>query len=119
LLSEAFEIIKRKGEASIWESELYRLKGTLLLAQSEGHRSEAEACLHQAINIARHQQAKSWELRAMTSLSRLWMQQGQADEARWLLAEICGWFTEGFDTADLRVAKQLLDGSKYGTSSEW
>lgn len=74
LLSEAFEIIECKEEASIWQSELYRLKGTLLLARSEGHQSEAEACLHQAIDIARHRQAKSWELRATTSLSRLWIQ---------------------------------------------
>ena len=70
---------------------------------------EAEACFHKAIAIARQQQAKSLELRAVTSLSRLWQQQGKKDEARQLLAEIYGWFTEGFDTADLKDAKALLE----------
>ena len=70
---------------------------------------EAETCFHQAINIARKQQAKSLELRATVSLARLWQQQGKNDEARQLLAEIYGWFTEGFDTKDLQEAKALLD----------
>jgi predicted ATPase len=109
LLSEAFEIIKRKGEASIWESELYRLKGTLLLAQSEDHQSEAETCLHQAIEIARRQQAKSWQLRATMSLARLWQHQGKRGDAHQLLAEVYGWFVEGFDTPDLKTAQGLLD----------
>jgi adenylate cyclase len=71
--------------------------------------SEAEACFHKAIVLARRQQAKSLELRAVTSLSRLWQQQGKKDEARQLLAEIYGWFTEGFDTKDLQEAKALLE----------
>jgi predicted ATPase len=70
---------------------------------------EAEACLHQALDVARRQQAKSWELRAATSLSRLWQQQGKRAEAHALLAPLYGWFTEGFDTADLQEAKALLE----------
>ncbi|MBI3301163.1 MAG: hypothetical protein HYZ72_03665, partial [Deltaproteobacteria bacterium] len=69
---------------------------------------EAEACFQKAIDIARQQQAKSLELRAVMSLSRLWQQQGKKDEARQMLAETYGWFTEGFDTADLQEAKALL-----------
>jgi tetratricopeptide (TPR) repeat protein len=70
---------------------------------------EAEECFNKAIEIARKQQAKSLELRAVMSLSRLWQQQGKQDEARKLLAEIYSWFTEGFDTADLKEAKALLE----------
>jgi len=69
---------------------------------------EAEACFLKAIEIARQQSAKSWELRAVMSLARLWQKQGKKDEARQLLAEIYGWFTEGFDTKDLQEAKALL-----------
>ena len=71
--------------------------------------SEAETCLQQALAIARRQQAKSWELRAAMSLARLWQQQGKRGEAYELLAPVYGWFTEGFDTADLQEAKALLD----------
>jgi predicted ATPase len=97
------------------EAELHRLKGELLLQQAVGVtgrsplRIEAEACFHQALDVARRQQAKSLELRAAASLSRLWQRQGKRDEARELLAEIYGWFTEGFDTADLKEAKALLE----------
>jgi hypothetical protein len=70
---------------------------------------EAEACFLKAIDMARRQQAKSLELRAVTSLSRLWQQQGKKDEARQMLAEVYGWFTEGFDTKDLQEAKALLE----------
>jgi hypothetical protein len=70
---------------------------------------EAEACFHKAIDIARQQQAKSWELRASTSLARLWQQQDKREDARQLLAEIYGWFTEGLDTKDLQEAKALLE----------
>ncbi len=91
------------------EAELYRLKGDLLLQQAAGRDSEAEACFRQALDAARRQQAKSLELRAAMSLSRLWQHQGKPDAAHHLLAEIYGWFTEGFDTADLREAKALLD----------
>jgi predicted ATPase len=71
--------------------------------------TEAEACFQKAIEIARRQQAKSWELRAVMSLSRLWQTQGKKDEARQMLVEIYGWFTEGFDTKDLQEAKTLLE----------
>ena len=91
------------------EAELYRLKGELLLQQAAGWDGEAEACFRQALDVARRQQAKSWELRAATSLARLWQQQGKRAEARELLAPVYGWFTEGFDTADLQEAKALLD----------
>jgi predicted ATPase len=91
-----------------WEAELYRLKGELLLTQ--GDKTEAEASFHKAIEVARRQQAKSWELRATVSLCRLWRKQGRVDEARQTLAEIYGWFTEGFDTPDLQEAKALLEG---------
>jgi predicted ATPase len=71
--------------------------------------AEAEHCFSQALDIARRQQAKSWELRAAVSLGRLWQQKGKHDEARDLLAPVCNWFTEGFDTSDLKDAKALLE----------
>jgi len=80
----------------------------LLLALSVDHQAEAEACFQQALAVARQQQARSWELRAAMSLSRLWQRQGKRAEAHQLLAEIYDWFTEGFDTADLREASALL-----------
>ena len=92
-----------------YEGERYRLKGDLLLALSVDHQAQAEACFQQALAVARDQQARSWELRAAMSLSRLWQQQGKQAEAHALLAPIYGWFTEGFDTTDLREAKALLD----------
>ena len=88
---------------------MYRLQGELLLAQSLDHHAAADACLHQALAIARRQQARSLELRAATSLSRLWQQQGKQTEARELLTEVYNWFTEGFDTGDLQEARALLD----------
>jgi predicted ATPase len=96
------------------EAELYRLKGELTLAQSSiqsltSRVKEAEACFLKAIEIAYQQQAKSLELRAVTSLARLWQQQGKHRAARHMLSEISGWFTEGFDTKDLQEAKALLD----------
>jgi predicted ATPase len=81
----------------------------LLLTRSAEPQAEAEACFRQALDVARHQHAKSLELRATVSLSRLWQRQGKRNAARELLAEVYGWFTEGFDTADLREAKALLD----------
>jgi len=87
---------------------LYRLKGEVLLARAAEHHGEAETCFRQALDVARRQQAKSLELRAAISLSRLWQRQGKRDEARQLLTEIYDWFTEGFDTADLQEAKALL-----------
>jgi predicted ATPase len=89
-------------------AEAYRLQGEFLLRQAVPDAPRAEACLHQALAIARRQQAKSWELRAAMSLARLWQHQGRRAEARELLAPIYGWFTEGVDTADLQDAKALL-----------
>jgi len=90
----------------LFEAELHTLKGELLLASSGvENRTEAEYCFRRAIDIARRQQAKSWELRAVTSLSRLLQRQGKYEEARRMLAEIYGWFTERFDTADLKDAQ--------------
>ncbi len=77
--------------------------------QRRDHQAEAESCFHKAIAIAQNQQAKSWELRAATSLARLWQQQGKRQEAHTLLAPVYGWFTEGLKTADLQDAKALLE----------
>jgi predicted ATPase len=88
---------------------LYRLKGELLLTRSAEHQAEAECCFRQALEIARRQGGKSHELRAAMRLGRLWQRQGKRAEARELLAPIYGWFTEGFETADLQEAKALLD----------
>jgi predicted ATPase/DNA-binding winged helix-turn-helix (wHTH) protein len=108
LLDEALAAVHKTGER-FCEAELYRLKGELLLVCSAENHGEAEACFQQALTVARQQQARSWELRAATSLSRLWQQQGKQAEAHALLAPIYGWFTEGFDTADLQDAKALLE----------
>jgi predicted ATPase len=91
------------------EAELHRVRGELLLSLAEPDAHEAEACFQRAIAVAREQNAKMWELRAATSLARLWRDQGQRREAHDLLAPVYGWFTEGFDTADLKNAKALLD----------
>ena len=91
-----------------WLAELYRLKGTMMLRCSKPA-EEAEAALRHAIELARGQKARSLELRAVTSLSRLLQEQGKKDEARRMLAEIYGWFTEGFDTADLKDGQALLE----------
>jgi adenylate cyclase len=91
------------------EAEMHRLKGELLLKQNNSNVEEAQSCFERAIEIARKQSAKSLELRATTSLARLLAKQGHRDEARAMLAEIYNWFTEGFDTADLKDAKALLD----------
>jgi predicted ATPase len=109
VLAEALAVVDKTGEERYWEAELHRLKGELLLALSTDNTTEAEACFHQALDIARRQEAKSLELRAATSLSRLWQQQGKRADAYELLAPIYGWFTEGFDTADLQEAKVLLE----------
>ena len=110
MLAEAFAHLNNTGER-YYEAELHRLKGECLLAQTDERcqEREAEECFQQALAIARRQQAKSLELRAAMSLARLWQQQGQRTEARALLAPLYGWFTEGFDTADLQEAKALLD----------
>jgi predicted ATPase len=108
LLAEA--LVQAHNTVEAWtEAELHRLKGELLLSLSADTHTEAEGCFHQALALARRQQAKSWELRTALSLSRLWQQQGKCAEAYELLAPIYGWFTEGFDTADLQDAKALLE----------
>ena len=111
MLGEAMALLN-KTEARDDAADLYRLQGELLLqskAQDPKAEEEAEACLHKAIEIARQQQAKLLELQAVMSLARLWQQQGKTAEAHRMLAEIYGWFTEGFDTKDLQEAKALLE----------
>jgi len=105
-LAEALALVEETNE-HYWEAELYRLKGELLLMQ--GDDAEAEASFYKAVEVARRQSAKSWELRATVSLCRLWRKQGRVDEARQMLAEIYNWFTEGFDTPDLQEARALLE----------
>jgi predicted ATPase len=107
LLTEALALVDITSERW-YEAELYRLKGEFLLQLSSDNQREAETCFQQAITIAQNQQAKSWELRAATSLARLWQQQRKCQEAHDLLAPVYHWFTEGFDTADLIEAKALL-----------
>jgi class 3 adenylate cyclase/predicted ATPase len=107
-LAEAHTLVEQHEER-YWEAEVSRLRGVLLLRQPGTPQEEAEACFRQALAIARHQQAKALELRAAMSLAQLWQQQGQRIEAYELLAPIYGWFTEGFDTADLQEAKALLE----------
>ena len=127
LLTEALRSVVESGECN-HEAELYRLKGELLLQRSGGQvtangerrsrvdqrllangtDSEAEACFHNAIQIAQRQGAKSWELRASTSLARLWRRQGKKTEAHQMLSKIYNWFTEGFETKDLQEARRVL-----------
>jgi predicted ATPase len=107
-LREALALVEKTGER-YYAAELHRLQGELLLQHATPEVPHAEACFQQALAIARRQQAKSLELRAAMSLSRLWQQQGKRDEAQGLLAPIYGWFTEGFDTADLQEARALLE----------
>ncbi len=106
-LDEAFNDVRHTGERWI-EAELHRLKGELLLEKSPNNCAEAETCFHEALDIARRQQARSWELRAATSLARLWQSQGKRRQAHDLLAPVCGWFSEGYDTADLQQAQALI-----------
>jgi predicted ATPase len=107
-LAEALATVAQSA-ARWWEAELHRLRGELLLQSAVAQAGEAEACVQQALAVARRQQAKSLELRAAMSLARLWQRQGKRNKARELLAPIYGWFTEGFDTADLQEAAALLD----------
>src|SRR5262249_37714859 len=96
-------------QESVYEAEMHRVQGMLVLAQAADQHALAETCFQYALAIARCQQARSWELRAAMSLARLWQQQGKRAEAHELLAPVYGWFTEGFDTADLQEARALLD----------
>ena len=134
IVSEALDVVGKTDER-FYEAELYRLRGELTLQQfrvqgskfkvenspefenpnaqhptpNTHAKTEAEECFHRALEVARRQQAKSWELRASTSLARLWQQQGKKAEAHKLLSEVYNWFTEGFDTKDLQEAKALID----------
>jgi class 3 adenylate cyclase/predicted ATPase len=108
VLVEALAIVDSTGECN-WGAELHRRKGEFLLIQQGQKVREAEECFQQALDTARRQQAKSLELRSAMSLSRLWQQQGKQEDAHQLLSEIYGWFTEGFDTADLKEGRALLE----------
>jgi predicted ATPase len=108
LLAEALRAMEETSQGNML-IEAYRLQGELLLRQTVPDAAQAEACFQQALAIARRQQAKSWELRAATSLARLWQRQGQRAAARELLAPVYSWFTEGFDTADLQEAQALIE----------
>ena len=108
MIDRAFTAMARSG-AQNYEPELYRLQGELLLHHAVLDEKRAEACFVQALDVAHRQQAKSLELRSAMSLARLWQRQGKRPEAYNLLAPIYGWFTEGFDTADLQEAKALLE----------
>jgi tetratricopeptide (TPR) repeat protein len=107
-IDEALAIIEETGERA-FEAEVHRTRGELLLARGVSNAAQAEQSFRLAIEVARRQSAKSWELRATTSLARLLAKQGRSDEGRAMLAEIYNWFTEGFDTADLKDAKALLE----------
>ena len=108
-IAEALDHVAQTGIV-YYEAELHRLHGELLrLRLAASDKRQAEMGFRRALEIARQQQARAWELRAATSLARLWGEQGRRAEARDLLAPVYGWFTEGFDTADLRDAKSLLD----------
>ncbi len=106
--TEALALVEKNGEC-YYEAELHRLRGEFFLKQRTPNELQAESCFRQALEVACSQQAKSLELRAATSLARLWQRQGKRQEAYELLAPIYGWFTEGFDTADLQDAKALLE----------
>jgi predicted ATPase len=107
-LADAAAQVEKSGERYC-EAEIHRLRGEFLLAQSGDNEAEAEQSLIRALDVARRQEAKSLELRAATSLARLWQRQGRAGDARNLQAPVYGWFTEGFETVDLWHAKALLD----------
>jgi predicted ATPase len=113
VLEEALTLVDTTGERW-YEPELHRLKGELLLQQASDNQTEVESCFHHALESARTQQAKSFELRTATSLARLWHQKGKRQEAHDLLAPVYNWFTEGFDTADLKDAKALLQELEDG-----
>jgi len=109
IIAESLALVEHMGE-HYWEAEIWRIKGELLLkAAADNAQAEAASCYCRAIEIARRQSAKTFELRATMSLARLWQQQGKTAQAQRILAEIYGWFTEGFDTADLQEAKALLE----------
>jgi predicted ATPase len=93
----------------VWEADIHRIAGDIALMSPQPDAAKAQAYFERALAVARQQQAKSWELRAATSLARLWRSQGKVQQARELLAPVYGWFTEGFDTRDMKEAKRLLE----------
>ena len=105
---EAIRVVQTTKER-LWEAEVHRIAGEIALLSAEPGKAKAEGYFERALAVARQQQAKSWELRATMSLARLWRSQGKVQQARELLAPVYGWFTEGFDTLDLKEAKALLD----------
>lgn len=107
-IGEAITAVETAGE-KWYEAEVHRIAGEIALMSPKQDAAKAEACFERALAVAREQQAKSWELRAAISMARLWREQGKRDEAREILAPIYCWFTEGFDTLDLKQAKALLD----------
>ena len=107
-IGEAITAVETTKE-KLWEAEIHRTAGEIALLSPEPDAQKAQAYFQRAMAVARTQQAKSWELRAAMSLAQLWRDQGKRDDARNLLAPIYGWFTEGFDTRDLKEAKSLLD----------
>jgi predicted ATPase len=107
-IGEAITAVEATKE-KLWETEIHRTAGEIALLSTEPDAAKAEVCFERALAVARTQQAKSWELRASMSMARLWRNQGKRDEARGILAPVYGWFTEGFDTLDLKEAKTLLD----------
>ena len=108
MIAKALDLVAETG-GSVFEGGIYQLKGDMLLMEGASNESEAQHCFHVAIQMARAQSAKTNELEAATSLSRLLARQGHRDEARTMLAGIYSWFTEGFDTVDLKDAKALLN----------
>jgi predicted ATPase len=109
ILDDALALAERTGEC-FFQAELQRLKGTLLMQEGGVERlNHAETCFREAIAVARRQDARSLELRAAVSLTRLYQKQGRQAEARAMLTECYAWFTEGFDTPDLQEAKELID----------
>jgi predicted ATPase len=107
-IGEAISTIEATKE-KWFEAEANRIAGAIALKSPEADTAEAEEYFERALTVARQQQAKSWELRAAMSLARLWRDQGKSQQARELLAPVYGWFTEGFDTRDLKEAKELLE----------
>ena len=107
-IGEAITAVETSGET--WaQAELQRIAGELVLLSPQPDEAKAQSYFDHALTVARQQQAKSWELRAAMSLARLWRDQGKVQQARELLAPVYGWFTEGFDTRDLKEAKALLE----------
>ena len=108
-VDEATTVIERTKE-TWFEADVYRIAGEVALKSPQPDVARAEACFERALSVARMQQAKSWELRASMSLAHLWRDQGKVQQARELLAPVYGWFTEGFDTRDLKEAKAFVGG---------